>query len=56
VRLGKPKQPELYEQVEQEGIVIYFKPSFADTFEKVTVKMDNFLFFKSLMAKEDKGI
>jgi hypothetical protein len=53
VRLGKPKNPENYEQMENEGITIYYKPSLEGVFKRITVKIEKLMFIKSLVATGD---
>jgi len=50
VRLGEPKNPENYEQLEQEEITIYYKASLTEAFNRVTVKVEKLFFLKTLAA------
>ena len=54
MRLGKPKNLEIYEKLEIEGILVYYKLSLTDLFSKITVKLEKLLFIKFLVATGNK--
>ncbi|MDR7866549.1 MAG: hypothetical protein RIN56_06980 [Sporomusaceae bacterium] len=54
MRLGKPEKPENYNQTELDGVGVYYKPSLAGLFGKITVKVEKILFVKSLVATGER--
>lgn len=49
-----PKRSETFEQMEVDGIKVYYRGSMADVFSKVIVKVEKFLFFEYLVVAADK--
>jgi len=54
VRLGKPSIVDNYEQMEIDGISIYYLPSLSEMFKRVTIKIEKLLFFKWLVVSGEK--
>lgn len=51
VKIGvSPFDKDAYENVEIEGINIYFPPTVSSAFRTVTVKVEGLLFYKQLLA------
>ena len=51
VQLGKTEKAVFYEQVEVDKIVVYYHPTVAELFGKLTVSLEKLFFMKKLIAR-----
>lgn len=54
MRLGRPQKSETYEQIEIDGIKVYYRSSIEGVFPKLIVKVEKLLFFKYLVVTTEK--
>ncbi len=51
VQLGKTEKAVYYEQVEVDGIIVYYHPTVVELYGKLTVSLEKLFFMKKLIAR-----
>ncbi|HML32011.1 CC/Se motif family (seleno)protein [Sporomusa sphaeroides] len=51
VQLGKTEKAVYYEQVEVDGFMVYYHPTVAELYGKLTVSLEKLFFMKKLIAR-----
>ncbi|WP_222427899.1 hypothetical protein [Sporomusa sp. KB1] len=52
MRLGKTDKAVHYKQVNIDGIEVYYHPTVAEIFKRLTIKIEKIFFFKRLVASD----